>query len=49
MSGIMRGFQKGITLGGRTPGSFHMVGVQNCVAKKFAKFLHLSWDSSRGS
>ena len=24
-SGIMRGFQKGITLGGRTPGSVHKV------------------------
>ena len=46
---VIRGFQKGITLGGRTSGSFHMVGLQNRVAKKFAKFLHLSWDSSRGS
>ena len=26
-SGFMRGFQKGITLGGRTPGSVHKVGV----------------------
>ena len=44
----MRGFQKGITLGGRTTGSFHMVGLQTRVAKKFAKFLHLGVDLSRG-
>ena len=45
----MRGFQKGITLGGRTSGSVNLVGLQNRVAKKFAKFLHLSWDLSQGS
>ena len=49
MLGIMRGFQKGITLGGRTSGRFNMVGSQNRVAKKFANFLHLSVDLSRGS
>ena len=49
MLGIMRGFQKGITLGGRTSGRFYMVGLQNRVAKKFANFLHLSVDLSRGS
>ena len=48
-SEIMRGFQKGITLGGRTSANFLIMGLQNRVAKKFAKFLHLSWDSSRGS
>ena len=47
-SGIMRGFQKGITLGVRTSGSFHMKGLQKRVAKKFAKFLHLSWDPIQG-
>ena len=44
----MRGFQKGITLGGRTSANLYMMGSQNRVAKKFAKFLHLSWDSSWG-
>ena len=34
-SGIMRGFQKGITLGGRTSANFHLMGLQNRVAKKF--------------
>ena len=48
-SGIMRGFQKGITLGGRTSGRVNLVGLQNRVAKKFAKYLHLSWDSRWGS
>ena len=48
-SGVMRGFQKGITLGGRTSGSVNLVGLQNRVAKKFAKFLHLSLDLSQGS
>ena len=38
----MRGFQKGMTLGGRTSANFHMMGLQKRVAKKFAKFLHLS-------
>ena len=47
--GVMRGFQKGITAGGRTPGSVHNVGLQNRVAKKFANFLYLRWDLSRGS
>ena len=47
--GIMRGFQKGITLGGRTSADFYLMGLQNRVAKKFAKFLHLSVDISRGS
>ena len=47
--GCMRGFQKGITLGGRTSANFYLMGLQNRVAKKFAKFLHLSVDLSRGS
>ena len=47
--GVMRGFQKGITLGGRTPGSGPNAGLQNMVAKKFAKFLHLNQDPSWGS
>ena len=47
--GIMRGFQKGITLWGGTSANFYMMGLQNRVAKKFANFLHLSWDSSQGS
>ena len=48
-SGAMRGLQQGITLGGRTSGSFNLLGLQNKVAKNFAKFLHLSWDLSQGS
>ena len=48
-SGVMRGFQKGITLGGRTSGSVNFVGLQNRVAKKFAKFLHLILGPSCGS
>ena len=47
--GVMRGFQKGITLEGRTPGSVHNGGLQKRVAKKFANFVHLSWDPSWGS
>ena len=47
--GVMGGFLKGITLGGRTSGSVNLVGLQNRVAKKFAKFLHLSLDLSQGS
>ena len=47
--GVMRGFQKGITLGGRTSVSVNLVALQNRVAKKFAKFLHLSLDLSQGS
>ena len=45
-SGIMRGLQNGITLGGSTSGRVNLLGVQKRVAKKCAKFLHLSWDSS---
>ena len=48
-SGVMRGFQKGTTLGSRTFESVNLVDLQNRVAKKFANFLHLSWDLSRGS
>ena len=48
-SGVMRGFQKGITLGGRTYESANFMGLQNRVAKKFAKILHLSQDLSWGS
>ena len=47
-SGVMRGFQKGITLGCKTSGNVLIVGLQKWVAKKFAKFLHLCWDPSRG-
>ena len=47
--GVMRGFRKGITLEVRTSVSFHILGLQKWVAKIFAKFLHLSWDSSWGS
>ena len=48
-SGIMRGFQKGITLGGRTSGSFHVKGLRKRVAKKFANFLASSVNPSQGS
>ena len=48
-SGVMRGFQKCITLGGSTSESVNFMGLQNKVAKNFAKFLHLSWDLSQGS
>ena len=33
----MRGFQKGITLGGGISGSVNLVDLQKWVAKKFAK------------
>ena len=36
--GVMRGFQKGITLGGRTSGSVHIAGLQNRVAKNLQNF-----------
>ena len=42
--GIMRGFQKGITLGGRNSES-----VIFGFAKKFAKILHLRCNLSQGS
>ena len=45
----MRGFQKGITPGGRTSGSVHNVDLQNRVAKKIANFLRPRWDLSWGS
>ena len=48
-SGVMRGLQKGITLGGRTSERVNFMGLQNRVAKKIAKFLQLSWDLSQGS
>ena len=48
-SGFMRGFQKGITLDDKTSRSVNLVGLQNRVAKKFAKFLHLTLDLGRGS
>ena len=35
-------FQNGITLGGRTSANSYMIGLKIRVAKKFAKFLHLS-------
>ena len=37
-SGVMRGFQKGIILGGRTSWTVNSAGSQNWVAKIFAKF-----------
>ena len=42
-------FNPCITLVGRTSGRFYIVWLQNWVAKKFANFLHLSLDPSRGS
>ena len=48
-SGFMRGFQKGITLGGRTYAYFYLLWLQNRVAKKIAKFLHMIVDLSWGS
>ena len=47
--GVMRGFQKGMTLDGQTSKSDNLVGLQKRVAKKFAKILHLSLDLSWGS
>ena len=38
-SGVMRGFQKGITLDGRTFETVNLVSLQNRVAKKFANFF----------
>ena len=48
-SGFMRGFQKGIILNDKTSRSVNLVGLQNRVAKKIAKFLHLTLDLGRGS
>ena len=45
----MRGFQKGITLDGRPSTSVNLLGLQNWVAKKFAKNLHQISDLSWGS
>ena len=36
--GIMRGFQKGITLEGRTSANFYLMGLQNRVAKNLQNF-----------
>ena len=36
--GVMRGFRKGITLEGRTSGSFHILGLQKLVAKNYNIF-----------
>ena len=36
--GVMGGFQKGITLGGRISGSFHTLGLQKWVAKNVQNF-----------
>ena len=38
MSGFIRGFQKGITFGGRTSESVNLIGLQNRVAKKLQIF-----------
>ena len=35
---VMRGFRKGITLGGRTSLSFHLQGLQKGVAKNLQHF-----------
>ena len=45
--GVKRGFQKGITLEGRTSGSFHILVFTNRL-QKITIFLHLSLDSSWG-
>ena len=47
--GVMRDFQKGIALGGRTSESFCNNGLQKRVAKKFANYWHLTLDLSWGS
>ena len=40
--GVMRGFQKGITLGGRTSGSVNLVGLQNKVASVTRDVVRMS-------
>ena len=45
----MGGFRKGMTLGVRISGSFHILGLQKWVAKKIAKIWYLSRDLSQGS
>ena len=47
-SGVIRGFQKGITLGGRTSGSINLVGLQNKVAKKICKIFASECGSKSG-
>ena len=47
-SGIMRGFQKGIILGGRTSANFYLMGLQNRVAKKFCKIFASECGSKSG-
>ena len=44
----MRGFQKGITLGGRTPGSFHMKGLQKKGCEKICKIFVSEYGSKLG-
>ena len=48
---VKEGFQKGITLGVRISGIFHDLKSRfaKIGSKNFAKYLHLSWDSSLGS
>ena len=47
---VVGGYQKGLTLGGKTADlSWVLFSLQNRVAKIVAKFLHLSWDLSQGS
>ena len=36
--GVMSGFRKGITLGGRTSGRFHILGLQKWIAKNLQNF-----------
>ena len=48
MFGVMRGFQKGITLGGRTSGSDHKKGLQKGVAKKNCKIFESELGSESG-
>ena len=47
-SGVMRGFRKGITLGGRTSGIGNFVGLQNRVAKKICKIFASELGSKSG-
>ena len=44
----MRGFQKVITLGGRTSGNVNLAGLQNRVAKKICKFFASELGSESG-
>ena len=49
MLGVMRGFQNGITLGGRASGSFHILGLQKldccCLCYSWFSRAGLDWYS----